>query len=96
MLICQISDLHVRAPGELAYRQVDTAGFVRGCVSHVFAQRPLPDVVVVTGHLVDRGRPVEYQHLDALLAPLSMPVYLIPGNHDDRSSLRARFQAINT
>ena len=57
MLICQISDLHVRAPGELAYRRVDTAAFVRRCVSHILAQWPLPDVVVVTGDLTDRGRP---------------------------------------
>jgi 3',5'-cyclic AMP phosphodiesterase CpdA len=93
MLICQISDLHVRAPGELAYRQVDTAGFVRRCVSHILAQRLLPDVVVITGDLVDRGQPDEYRHLAALLAPLTMPVYLIPGNHDERSSLRAAFPA---
>jgi len=91
MLICQISDLHVRAPGELAYRRVDTAAFIRRCVSHILAERPLPDVVVVTGDLVDRGQPDEYRHLAALLGPLSMPFYLIPGNHDERSSLRNAF-----
>ena len=93
MLICQISDLHVCAPGELAYRRVDTASFVRRCVSHILAQRPLPDVVVVTGDLADRGRPEEYRHAVALLAPLSMPVYLIAGNHDERGALRAAFPA---
>src|SRR5215472_8649317 len=93
MLICQISDLHVRAPGELAYRRVDTARFVRRCVSHILAQRPLPDVVVVTGDLVDRGQPEEYEHLVSLLAPLSMPVYVIPGNHDERNALRSAFPA---
>ena len=93
MLICQISDLHVRAPGELAYRHVDTAGFVRRCVSHILASAPLPDVVVVTGDLTDTGRPEEYRHLVALLAPLSMPIYLIPGNHDERGALKAAFPA---
>jgi 3',5'-cyclic-AMP phosphodiesterase len=93
MLICQISDLHVRAPGELAYRRVDTAAFVRRCVSHILAQRPLPDVVVVTGDLVDRGQPEEYEHLAALLAPLSMAIYVIPGNHDERNALRSAFPA---
>src|SRR6516164_5899633 len=93
MLFCQISDLHVRAPGELSYRRVDTAAFIRRCVSHILAERPLPDVVVVTGDLVDRGQPDEYRHLAALLGPLSMPFYLIPGNHDERSSLRNAFPA---
>jgi len=91
MLICQISDLHVRAPGELAYRLVDTAAFVRRCVSHILAQRRLPDAVVVTGDLADRGQPAEYEHLASLLTPLSMPVYLIAGNHDQRDCLRAAF-----
>ena len=28
-----------------------------------------------------------------MLAPLSMPIYLIPGNHDDRAALKAAFPA---
>src|SRR5215831_9152144 len=93
MLICQISDLHVRPPGELAYRRVDTAGFVRRCVAQILARRPLPDAVVVTGDLTDRGQLDEYRHLAELLAPLSMPFYLIAGNHDERGALRAVFSA---
>ena len=34
---------------------------------------------------------MQYQHLRALLAPLAAPVYLLPGNHDDRDALRAAF-----
>ena len=33
----------------------------------------------------------EYERLRVLLDPLVMPVYLIPGNHDDRANLRAVF-----
>jgi 3',5'-cyclic AMP phosphodiesterase CpdA len=91
MLICQISDLHIRAAGELAYRLVDTAAFLQRCVSHILRERPLPDAVVVTGDLTDCGRPEEYELLARLLAPLSMPVYLIAGNHDDRDRLRTGF-----
>src|SRR5438477_2286429 len=52
-----------------------------------------PDVAVVTGDLVDHGEPPEYEHLRALLAPLAMPVFVIPGNHDAREPLRAAFAA---
>ena len=93
MLICQISDLHIRPPGELAYRRVDTASFVRRCVAHILGRRPLPDAVVVTGDLTDRGQIDEYRHLAELLRPLRMPVYLIAGNHDERGALRAIFSA---
>ncbi len=59
MIIAQISDLHVREEGHLAYRRVDTALFLARCV----------------------------EHLARLLRPVPAPVYVIPGNHDDRAAL---------
>jgi 3',5'-cyclic AMP phosphodiesterase CpdA len=47
--------------------------------------------VLGTGDLVDGGTPAEYARLRHLLSPLPMPVYLIPGNHDDRDALRHAF-----
>jgi 3',5'-cyclic AMP phosphodiesterase CpdA len=91
MIIAQISDTHIREEGHLAYRRIDTAGFLGRAVEHLARLVPPPDVVLVTGDLVDAGRPEEYRHLRRLLAPLSMPVYLIPGNHDDREALREVF-----
>jgi 3',5'-cyclic AMP phosphodiesterase CpdA len=91
MLIGQISDLHIKADGKLSYRVVDTAGMLARCVEHVRALKQRPDVVLVTGDLVDFGKPDEYATLKALLAPLPMPYYLIPGNHDERGALRAAF-----
>jgi Icc protein len=91
MLIAQISDTHVKRPGKLAYRQVDTNVMLKDCVRHLLAFRPRPDLVLITGDLVDRGDPEEYQHLRELLAPLSLPLLVIPGNHDDRQALREAF-----
>jgi 3',5'-cyclic AMP phosphodiesterase CpdA len=50
--------------------------------------------VVLTGDLTDFGRASEYSHLAELLGPLvdaALPLYLLPGNHDDRDALRAAF-----
>ncbi|MFN7427006.1 MAG: phosphodiesterase [bacterium] len=93
MLICQISDLHIKAGRKLAYQRVDTAAALERCVDALRALDPQPDVIVVTGDLVDFGRPDEYALLAELLAPLRQPVYLIPGNHDEREALRAAFPA---
>jgi 3',5'-cyclic-AMP phosphodiesterase len=89
--IVQLSDTHIREPGRLAYGVVDTAAFLQQAVSSVLALRQQPDAVVVTGDLVDFGRAAEYARLRQLLAPLTMPLYLMPGNHDDRATLRAAF-----
>jgi len=91
MLICQITDLHIRLPGQLCYGVVDTAKALSACLASIRALPQLPDVVVVTGDLVDFGRDEEYLHLATLLDAITVPIYLIPGNHDDRDALRRAF-----
>ena len=91
MIIVQLSDLHVRPPGVLAYGRVPTNDMLREAIEHVNALRPRADVVLATGDLVHAGDIEEYAMLRQLLAELSMPVYLVPGNHDDRGNLRKVF-----
>ena len=47
--------------------------------------------MVLAGDLTDFGRADQYAYLADLLASLPMPVYLMPGNHDDRDQLRRSF-----
>jgi Icc-related predicted phosphoesterase len=91
ILIAQISDLHIKAPGELAYGKVDTAAALQRCVVALNALQPRPDLVVISGDLVDTPTPGEYNHLKRLLAPLEIPFTGIPGNHDSRVMMRAAF-----
>ena len=90
-LLAQVSDLHIKAAGRLSYRVVDTAEMLRACIGHLLGLPQRPDAVAFTGDLTDFGRPEENAVLRSLLAPLPMPVYLIPGNHDARDALRAAF-----
>jgi 3',5'-cyclic AMP phosphodiesterase CpdA len=90
-IIGQISDMHVRAGGQLSNGVVDTAAALACCIEHVLALPRRPDVLLFTGDLVDTAARAEYAELKRLLAPLPMPWYLIPGNHDDRDSLRECF-----
>jgi 3',5'-cyclic AMP phosphodiesterase CpdA len=91
MIVAQLTDPHVVAPGGLLYGRVDTAQFLARAVAEINRLEPLPDVCVLTGDLVDRGTPAEYEYLRALIAPLAMPVFVIPGNHDAREGLRQAF-----
>lgn len=91
MLIAQLTDTHIKPPGRLAYRQVDTEACLRRAVAQVAALTPRPDIVLLTGDLVDAGLPEEYALLRAILGELPQPYYLIPGNHDERRALAAGF-----
>jgi 3',5'-cyclic-AMP phosphodiesterase len=91
VLIAQISDLHIKRPGELAYEMVDTAAALERCIAHLNAFRPRPTFVVISGDLVDGGFAEEYAHLQRLLNPLELPFAAIPGNHDERQRFRQAF-----
>lgn len=90
-LLAQVTDLHIKAEGKLSYRRVDTAGALGRCVEHLLALPQVPDAVILTGDLTDFGRPEEYAQLARWLSRLPMPCYLMPGNHDDRETMRAAF-----
>src|ERR1700745_3437625 len=89
--IAQISDLHIKPPGTLAYGRVDTARALERCVSALNAFTPAPDFVVISGDLADTPSAEEYDYLKRLLAPLKLPFAGIPGNHDSREMMRAAF-----
>ena len=91
MIIAQISDCHVVAPGKQLYGSLDTAGYLVRAVDALAALQPAPDVALVTGDLVDAGAPAEYRILRRELERLRFPYRLIPGNHDARGTLRAAF-----
>ncbi len=91
MILCQISDLHIRPERELAYRVVDTAAMLERCIAQIGQLPQRPDAVIATGDLVDGGTAGEYALLRELLSPLTMPLYLMPGNHDEREALRQVF-----
>ena len=87
MLIAQLTDLHVTSgpQGDRAARGVQAA------VECVNALWPAPAAVVITGDIVDDGAPESYARAAQLLAPISAPLHVIPGNHDDREAMAEAF-----
>ena len=91
MIIAQITDLHVVRRDRLCYRQIPTNAQLEEAVAHLNALAPRPDVVLASGDLVDHGQEDEYQVLREILAKLTAPVFVIPGNHDRREALLEAF-----
>lgn len=87
MIIVQLSDTHVtpeRTRGDGTYTRQES---LQRAVTHVLDMSPRPDAVLVTGDLTDHGTAEEYAAFRELIAPFTMPVYVIPGNHDDRTRM---------
>ena len=86
-LLLQLSDPHVGATwgdGDPVAGLTRTVGSVRRLPDR-------PDAVLVSGDLADHAADGEYEFVRELLAPLDAPIYVLPGNHDDRDTLRRHF-----
>ena len=90
MIIAQISDTHIALDTPDADRRM--SDFER-TIADINALDPPPDVIVHTGDIVHNGRPDEYARAVAILARARRPVYVLAGNKDDRTNLRAAFAA---
>jgi 3',5'-cyclic-AMP phosphodiesterase len=91
MLLVQLSDPHIVGRHETLLGGVDTTAFLRDAVTHLNRMVPTPTLVLLTGDLVNDGRPEQYEHLAELLEPLSAPLHLMPGNHDRTDLLQGAF-----
>jgi Icc protein len=84
--LLQLSDLHIGARWD---ERCDPVSDLRAAVDSALALLGRPDAVLVSGDIAngDDWGP-EYALASQLLAPLGAPLYLIPGNHDDRGLMR--------
>lgn len=92
MLIAQITDTHLGFdpgnPDEFNRQRLDQ---VLGALA---AMRPMPDLLLATGDLTDRGDGASYRRLREALAGCPFPVWPCMGNHDLRAEFRAHFPEI--
>jgi 3',5'-cyclic-AMP phosphodiesterase len=86
-LLVQLSDPHVGA----AWEGRDPVAGLRAAVESVRRLPDAPDAVLMSGDLAEHAAAAEYEIVRELLAQLGVPVYVLPGNHDDRDALRRHF-----
>ena len=91
LIIAHITDLHLRVDGTLYNGDQDTQVQLAACIKHLNEMDPRPDLVIATGDLADDPSPELYRVMRRMLDQIEMPVYVIPGNHDDREMLRTAF-----
>ena len=85
--LVQLSDFHIGAE----WMDADPVARLAAAIESVKALCPQPDAVLVTGDIAHNATDAEYEQVLELLAPLRVPLYVLPGNHDDRRALHRNF-----
>ncbi|NVJ90217.1 MAG: phosphodiesterase [Methylocystaceae bacterium] len=94
MLIAQITDLHIVREGELLSGRVDTRAALASCINKLASLSPKPTVLLISGDLTETATEEEYAFLTNQLDKLDFPTYVVPGNHDDRATMRRAFSGM--
>jgi 3',5'-cyclic-AMP phosphodiesterase len=81
--LVQITDTHIFADDSARFDGVDTGQSLADVIAQVNKEQHAADLVVVTGDLVDDAHVVAYEKLHGHLLDLKLPVFCLPGNHDD-------------
>lgn len=82
--LLQLSDSHLHAAADSRMRGVTTYATFLAVLEQAQRDRRWPvDAILATGDIVQDESRAGYERFRAALEPLGVPVYSIPGNHDD-------------
>ena len=84
-LLAQISDPHL---GERPRDGAAPEECLRAVVAALRRLPDRPDAVLVSGDLAEHAKPKEYRLAKKLIGKLGVPIHALPGNHDDRATMR--------
>lgn len=89
LTLAQLSDTHLLAQPTELLRGLNPWQTFTAVLSE--ALRCRPDGLLLTGDLADQGSLAAYEQLRSATEPLDLPVYWLPGNHDDPALLHQLF-----
>ena len=90
--IIQLTDTHISAAGDELLAGVNTTATLLDVIASV-NRRESDDIVLLTGDLANTPSVKTYKKLAELLHRIKLPVFCLPGNHDDPQLMQ---QFLNT
>jgi len=87
--LVQFTDTHLLTDPRGTIRGAAVLPRLEACIAHARQHFFPADMIALTGDLV-HDEPAAYGALERLLAPLDIPVLLVPGNHDQPDEMRRR------
>ncbi len=89
--LLQLSDCHLLANAADCYRGINPEQHLQKMLSAALNWQP--DLLVLSGDLVECAQPQVYQRLNRFIDALSVRTMAFPGNHDDGEMLRRHLDA---
>lgn len=89
--ILQLTDLHVFRKPDTLLKGIPTRELLHDVVQHIISSGEEFDHVVVTGDHTHDELSESYSAVRSILSPWIERLFLVPGNHDDRTVLRSVF-----
>ena len=90
MIIAQMTDIHIGFEPDAKPEELNRQRF-RATLDRLLKQPNVPDMLVCSGDITDRGDAESFAKTADLLADLPFPVHVMVGNHDSREGLLAAF-----
>lgn len=95
MKLLHFTDIHLTGLGKTIGGRDPNANFDKA-LAHALALHSDAERIFITGDLSDWGEAEDYARLLARIADLSVPVELMIGNHDDRTTFLDAFPELDT
>ncbi len=86
--IIQITDTHLFADPSESFDGINTQESLMQVIELMKSSHWPADFVLATGDLAHDPEPATYRRLQSIFESLDVPVYCIPGNHDDPEVMR--------
>jgi Icc protein len=83
--LVQITDCHIQAAVQERLKGMNTRASLDAICQSILADNDDLDLVLATGDLSQDGSVASYEYLAQQLSELRLPVFWLPGNHDDPS-----------
>jgi 3',5'-cyclic-AMP phosphodiesterase len=89
--LVQITDTHLFDQPTKTLMGLPTAKSLAAIVEQVSQLDPRPDLILLTGDLSQDGSLLSYSQLQQQLSRLELPLYALPGNHDQPEIMKSVF-----
>ena len=91
--LVQITDCHIMADADDRLKGMNTRRSFEAVLQAVRADNTGLDLILATGDLSQDASPESYRYLATNFAETGLPVFWIPGNHDDDAIMHAHLRA---